>query len=136
MAIHKIRKRAELKLGFNHIYLLVLLLMSLAIIFQSFFNKPRWLYKRDELYAACVDCETAKQQAFKDIEKGQLCFIKFGMVTVENAHFFESFNDNYQVIAISGGCVGSDRFDCYNQIMVEKIKERFGQDVFKRVWKK
>lgn len=49
--------------------------------------------------------------------------------------YLERLNKQYHVLVISGGCIGGGPIQCYNQIMSNEIKERFGQDVFTKVWK-
>jgi hypothetical protein len=131
MAFHKIKKQNHPKLGISHAYLSVLLFTIFALTMHYFFIKPKWYFKRQELIRTCTDCEQAKKQALKDIAKGQFCFVQFGLLTDKSAAFLEMLENEYHVLAISGGCVGGGGdIQCYNQIMVETVEAKFGRDIF------
>ncbi|MEQ9166518.1 MAG: energy transducer TonB [Fulvivirga sp.] len=84
-------------------------------------------------------CEEAIARANKDFENGTMKSISYGLIIAEEFEF-ENFYDNYLlekfgIQSYNGGCLIIESEECYSSRMYELIKDKFGQNFFKRTRK-
>jgi hypothetical protein len=81
-------------------------------------------------------CEGGKQQAELDFKFGKYNCFSYGLVVqqdVEFENFYTAYlHKKYKIIRQNMGCVVTDYDMCYSETMITLVKEKFGEDIFKK----
>jgi len=85
-------------------------------------------------FAQIDECQIGTDSAKADYSKGIFRTYIFGLTS--SFTFGKLLKDEYGIDAIYWGDIVDERFDCYSIFMDEKIKEKFGNDIFDKVAKK
>lgn len=81
-------------------------------------------------YSEITTCEEGKNKAYEDIEKGKLCYIFGGFGSRQE--LAKNLEENYDIDVIRlEGVLGLPN-SCYNDVMYEEIKKRYGNDIFNK----
>lgn len=84
--------------------------------------------------AQTAECQIGIDSAKADYSKGILRTYIFGLTN--SFTFGKLLRDDYGIDAVYWGDIVDERWDCYSKFMDEKIKEKFGNDIFEEVAKK
>ena len=85
-------------------------------------------------FAQTNECQIGTDSAKADYSKGILRTYIFGLTNTFT--YGKLLKDEYGIEAIYWGCIVDERRDCYSKFMDEKIKAKFGDDIFKKAAKK
>jgi len=88
----------------------------------------------NNLFAQEEECQSGTDSARVDFSKGILRIYIFGLSN--SFTYGKLLKDEYGIDAIYWGDIVDERLDCYSKFMDEKIKEKFGNDIFDKVAKK
>jgi hypothetical protein len=88
----------------------------------------------NNLFAQEDECQSGTDSAKVDFSKGILRTYIFGLSN--SFTYGKLLKDEYGIDAIYWGDIVDERCDCYSKFMDEKIKEKFGNDIFYKVAKK
>ena len=81
-------------------------------------------------------CEQAKERATKDFENGKMVLTSYGLIISEDYYFDEFYSnylkENYQVEYGNGGCIVWDALLCYEDMMLELVEGKYGENFFDR----
>lgn len=80
------------------------------------------------------ECQIGIDSAKADYSKGILRTYIFGLTNTFT--FGKLLREDYGIETIYWGCIVDERRDCYSNFMDEKIKAKFGNDIFEKVAKK
>jgi hypothetical protein len=79
------------------------------------------------------ECEQGKIDAEIDIKKNNLGLYFYGHPNPRFNTWLRLISEEYKLSIKGGGDIVEEKGECYNQVMNEKIKEKFGKDAFERV---
>ncbi len=79
------------------------------------------------------DCESGKRDAEKDFQNNELGLYFYGLPNPRFNTWVRLMKQEYNLKVKGGGDIIDEEGDCYNQVMREKIREKFGKDAFERV---
>ena len=82
-------------------------------------------------FAQIDQCQIGTDSAKADYKKGILRVYLFGRVSSSTTG--KILMDEYGVEAIDRGCIADQKSICYSEFMKEKIKDKFGRDIFEKV---
>jgi hypothetical protein len=85
-------------------------------------------------FAQTDECQIGIDSAKSDYSKGILRTYIFGLTN--SFTFGKLLKDEYGIQAVYRGCIVDERWDCYSKFMEEKIKAKFGDDLFEKASKK
>ena len=86
------------------------------------------------VFAQTDKCQIGTDSAKADYSKGILRTYIFGLTN--SFTFGKLLKDEYGIEAVYWGCIVDETWDCYSKFMDEKIKKKFGNDIFETVAKK
>lgn len=108
------------------------LLPILIILFFSFTFAQEITYVKLD-----YSCEAGIAEAKKDIESGKLKYLSYGLILRNDSDLYkfhcQFVKEKYGVEIGDGGCVISDKTECYGETMKQAILKKFGEDFFERV---
>ncbi len=81
-------------------------------------------------------CKKGIKAAKKDDKKGDWGFYFYGNYSPRYTTWVRVAQEELQLKIKGGGDISSQEGDCYNRIMRAKIKEKFGEDAFKKINRK
>ncbi|MEM7571245.1 MAG: hypothetical protein AAF433_00040 [Bacteroidota bacterium] len=79
------------------------------------------------------NCALGRQAAREDLRAGQLGYYFMGHPSPRSGHYARLFREKYGVATKGGGCLISQEFECYNELMRAAICQKFGSDAFERI---
>ncbi len=85
-------------------------------------------------FAQADDCQSGTDTAKADFSNGILRTYLFGLT--HSFTFGKILKDDYGIDVIYWGCIVDEKWDCYSKYMDERIKEKYGKDIFEKVAKK
>jgi hypothetical protein len=88
----------------------------------------------NNLFAQVDECQSGTDSAKVDFSNGILRIYIFGLSN--SFTYGKLLKDQYGIDVIYGGDIVDERWNCYSIFMNEKIKEKFGNDIFDKVAKK
>ena len=107
-----------------------LFLIPLILIMDLSFSQEIKYVKIDNT------CEAGIKEAKVDIEKGIYKVLSYGLIihSEQDLHdyYVQYVKEKYNVILGDGGCVVTDKSECYRQTMEEAVLEKFGKDFFEK----
>ena len=80
------------------------------------------------------ECQIGIDSAKADYSKGILRTYIFGLTNTFT--FGKLLKEEYGIEAVYWGCIVDEKWHCYSKFMDEKIKTKFGNDIFDKVAKK
>lgn len=86
-----------------------------------------------ENFLVKTDCEIGKKEAEIDINNNDLGFYFYGLQNPKFNTWVRLMREEYGLKVKGGGDIIDEEGECYNQVMREKIKEKFGKDAFERI---
>lgn len=121
----------------SNMNLIPLILISLfACNGPGFQNNDRSEEKGTEIEIINDECTEGKKDADSDFNSDDLGFYFYGLPNPRFNNWIRLMREEYKLKIKGGGDIIEERGDCYNQLMREKIKEKFGEDAFRRIDKK
>ncbi|WP_146171807.1 hypothetical protein [Flavobacterium magnum] len=89
---------------------------------------------KDSLIWVKLTCEKGIEDAKKDFKKGIYKCSSYGLVADSNPALTNYINEyrlkKYGIITDNGGCVTNDYKECYLNLMIKLVEEKFGSDIF------
>ncbi|OWY25482.1 hypothetical protein C7N43_36880 [Sphingobacteriales bacterium UPWRP_1] len=85
-------------------------------------------------FAQTDECQIGTDSAKADYSKGILRTYVFGLTN--SFTFGKLLKDEYGIEAVYWSCIVDEQWDCYSKFMDEKIKTKYGDDIFEKVAKK
>lgn len=79
------------------------------------------------------DCERGKQDAEKDYRNNDLGFYFYGLPNPKFNTWVRLMIQEYNIKVKGGGDLIDKEGNCYNQVIRERIKEKFGKNAFERI---
>lgn len=85
-------------------------------------------------FAQTDECQIGIDSAKSDYSKGILRTYIFGLTNTFT--FGKLLKDEYGIEVVYWGCIVEEKWDCYSKFMDEKIRAKFGDDIFEKASKK
>jgi hypothetical protein len=82
------------------------------------------------------ECEKGKEEAMNDFQKDDFGLYFYGLPNPRFNNWVRLMREEYKLKVRGGGDIIDVEGDCYNKIMNQKIKEKFGKNAFKRIEEK
>lgn len=129
------------------IYLLFLIMIYSSVYTQSYFYKGISLNKNEllnEIYqdildgneAGQSDCEMGVNKAIEDNSTGKYNYYYFGYPTPDYTAYLWVLKNLYQVNTLQGGETENIEKQCYNAVMGESLRARYGAGFWTNVAQK
>ncbi len=81
-------------------------------------------------------CDAGIKEAETDIENGILKVLSYGLIMWKEPEFRDFYvnfvKENYNVILGNGGCIVSEKSDCYTETMRKAVLGKYGEDFFEK----
>lgn len=78
-------------------------------------------------------CKKGEQEAKNDLENNDWGLYFYGRTGPRYNTWLRLIRKEYQLKVKGGGDISSKEGDCYNRIMIKKIKEKYGADAFEKI---
>jgi len=118
-----------------------LMLVSISILcFEETYSQKRVNSENNkenlERHEAKSGCERGKSDAEQDFMNDDLGYYFYGLPNPRFNTWMRLIREAYDLKVKGGGCIIEEEGACYNQVMREKLKEKFGNYAFERIERK